>query len=170
MSCSCIKNRDYDVHLSFKDCKTMVYEDQSDWMSGESYEDRPSLYEVRVYIPSRKKEYTLNLDPSKRNYITSVELFGTSEPICLPDDIYCFSTVSCGVEHKINRAFVCRTECKIDELTNKAKSKDEHSEVGFFRNIVHSVKVAARHGRPELAKELLEVLSKKLKHLLCASC
>lgn len=170
MSCSCIKNRDYDVHISFKDCKTMVYEDQSSWMSGEAYEDRPLLYEVRVYVPSRKKEYTLNLDPSKRNYITSVELFGSSEPTCLPDDIYCFSTTSCGVPHQINRAFVCKTECKIEELTNKAKSRDEHSEISYFRSLVHQVKVAARHGRPELAKELLGVVNKKLNHLTCASC
>lgn len=169
MSCSCIK-KNYDVHISFKDCKTMVYEDQSDWMSGEAYEDRPSLYEVRVYVPSRKKEYILDLDPSKRNYITSVELFGTSEPVCLPDDIYCFSTTSCGVDYQINRAFVCRTECKIDELTTKAKSRDDHDEVIFFRNIVHSVKTSARQGRPELAKELLEVVNKKLQHLLCSSC
>jgi hypothetical protein len=169
MSCSCIK-KSYDVHISFTDCKTMVYEDQSDWMSGEAYEDRPALYEVRVYVPSKKKEYTLNLDPSKRNYITSVELFGTSEPTCLPDDIYCFSTESCGIDYQVNRAFVCRTECKIDELTTKAKSQDEHSEIAFFRNTVHSVKTCAKQGRPELAKELLEVLTKKLKHLLCASC
>lgn len=170
MSCSCIKNRDYDAHISFKDCKTMVYEDQSTWMSGEAYENRPLLYEVRVYIPSRKKEYILDLDPSKRNYITSVELFGTSEPVCLPDDIYCFSTNSCGVDYQINRAFVCRTECKIDELTNQAKTKDDHSEVILLRNIVHQVKTAARQGRPELAKELLEVVNKKLKHILCSSC
>lgn len=170
MSCSCIKNRNYDVHLSFRDCKTMVYEDQSDWMEGESYEGRPSLYEVRVYVPSKKKEYILDLDPSKRNYITSVELFGTSEPTCLPDDIYCFTTDSCGVPHQVNRAFVCRTECKIDELTTKAKTQEEHSEISYYRSLVTSVKVCARQGRPELAKELLEVVNKKLKHLLCASC
>lgn len=169
MSCACIK-KVYDIHLSHKDCKTLVYEDQSDWMSGEAYEYRPSTQEVRVYIPSKKKEYTITVDPSKRNYITSVELFGTSEPICLPDDIYCFKVFSCGDDYQINRALTCRAECKIDELVSKAKTELDFSEVGFLRNMVYSVKVNASLGKPEAAMEILQIVNKKLKHLTCASC
>lgn len=169
MSCSCIKKH-YDIHLSFKDCKTMVYEDQSDWMQGEAYEGRPPSYEVRVYVPTKKKEYVLNLDPSKRNYITSVELFGTSEPTCLPDDIYCFTTESCKIIYKVNRAFVCRAECKLRELTGKARTKSDWDEVMLYKGMLESVKVNAEMGRYDLAKDLLQIVNKKLKHLTCANC
>lgn len=169
MGCTCIK-KVYDVHLSYKDCKTLVYEDQSDWMSGEAYEYRPSTQVVEVYIPSKKKEYVINIDPSKRNYITSVELFGTSEPVCLPDDIYCFKTFSCGEYYQINRALTCRAECKIDELVSKAKTKEDYSEILFLRNMIQSVKVNASLGKSESAMEILQIVNKKLKHLTCANC
>lgn len=169
MSCACIKKH-YDIYLSYKDCKTLVYEDQSEWMDGENYDNRPDTYVVSVYIPSKKKEYTLTLDPSKRNYITSVELFGTSTPTCLPDDIYCFTVESCGLEYKINRAFACRSECKIDELTSKAKTTEDFKKLSFFRNLIEAVKVNSKLGKSETAKELLQVVTKKLKHLTCANC
>jgi len=169
MNCSCIKKY-YDAHISFKDCKTLVYEDQSDWMKGEMYESRPSSYEVRVYLPTKKKEYTITLDPTKRNFITSVELFGTSEPVCLPTDIYCFTVESCGLEYKINRAFLCNTECKIQDLTIKAKTEEDYKDLTFIRNLIDQVKVSAKFGRTEIASQLLQKVEKKLKHLRCGSC
>ena len=146
-NCSCIKNH-YDADISFRDCKTMVYEDQSDWMEGEAYEGKPSTYEVRVYVPTKKKEYTLVLDPSKRNLITSVELFGTSEPVCLPTDIYCFKTESCGKNYSINRAFVCGAECRLQELTSKANTEDDYKQISLLNNVLAQVKTTAKFGRP----------------------
>ena len=101
MACSCIKNH-YSIHISSEDCKKLIYQDESDWMAGEGF-NIPETYPVTISIPSRSKEVTIDVKTKGRTVITSVDLFGSSDLMCLPDDIYCFSTESCGstIETKV---------------------------------------------------------------------
>lgn len=168
MSCACIKKY-FDLHVSCRGAKTMVIEDQSEWMKGESY-DEPSKLELKVYVPSFKKEFTIDFDPQKRNLYTSIDFFGSDKEQCLPDDIYCFSVDNCTENFKISRAFICRVWCKLDELTSKAKTAEDFEEVITIKEMARAVEINARLGKSDLASDLLSIIKKKLKHITCASC
>lgn len=168
MACSCIKRSEYDVHVGYLDCKTLVYEDQSKWMTDEGFV-MPDLYDVTISIPSLNKEITLSLYTQKRNLITVFDLLGSTD-YCLPDDIYCFTTTSCGISMKVSRAYMCGLDCKIDVLTSKMKNVDDAKEVRYLRDLSEAVKVNAKLGKHTAATENFTLLKNKLNHLTCGMC
>lgn len=168
MACSCIKRYQYDVHIDHLDCKSLVYEDQSAWMDDDGYE-RPEKYDVEVTITSLNKKVTLSLYTNKRNIITSEMLLGSSTQ-CLPDDIYCFYTESCGLGSKIVRAYTCSTDCKIDILSSRIKTREDADEVRYLRELSDSIKINARMGKNTAASNSFKLLKEKLNHLTCGSC
>lgn len=169
MPCSCIKEYGYNVRLSYRDCRHLVYTDMSNWQDAATY-DIPDTYEVKVSVPSRNVENTFPVTTNRNNLISSNELFGTNEKLCLPDDIYCFSCFTCGNEHIINRAFLCNCHSRIDELVARAKTQEDYEQANMFRSMAESIDVNVRMGNIETARELLKVLKKKLKHLTCVNC
>lgn len=168
MACSCIKKYQYDVHIDYLDCKSLIYEDQSAWMDDEGF-DVPETYQVTINIPSLNKTVTLDLYTNKRNIITSEMLLGSSDQ-CLPDDIYCFSIESCGLGMKVVRAYTCSTDCKIDSLSAKIKTREDESEVTYLRELSDSVKINARLGKNTAAASSFKLLKEKVNHLTCGMC
>lgn len=164
MSCGCIKKR-FDIHLSSIDCRTLIIEDESLWMS-QPGNTKPDTYDVTITIPSRNIQVTLTLFTERRNKITSVELLGTSELECLPDDIYCFEVESCGLKYKISRANTCNIRGKIDELY----ASERYELVEEFEMDVQSIDSAVRSGMIDTALGMFQLLNDKLDKIDCETC
>lgn len=168
MECGCIKKRDFNVELSYKGCEYLVLEDASIW-SG----DIPETYEIELQIPSRNKTINLELKTGVKNTFTTVDLFNTSNLQCLPDDIYCITTESCGYSLKINRAFLCNSEIRVNELIYKYAldlDKDKRQLLLDFKTKLDSIKINAKLGNSEISKKLYKLLSDKLKEHHCDNC
>lgn len=168
MACSCIKGN-YDAHVTNTDCKHLIYEDQSLWMDEIGY-TKPETYPLTIHIPSRGSQSTLLVYTDKRNSLTSKELFGSTDVLCLPDDIYCFTVQSCGVSYTISRAFLCNCLMRIDELVSRAESDDEIKEAKDFKSMAEAVEISVKMGKVEQAREMLTKLKKKLKQKNCTNC
>lgn len=164
--CSCIKNV-YDIHIGHRGCRKIVYQDMSVWMSGDGYEV-PESYDVEVLVPGRSDFSTLTVKTGINNIITTKELFEYEEEICLEDGIYCFKTNSCGVQYEINRAYLCTLECKLQQLIAKAKTNEDFKEIIDIRHYLDAIKINARLGKPEKAKDFFKIVDSKLKHLTCS--
>lgn len=173
MSCACIKKREFDLYVTHKGCETLVIEDRSTWMEEKGYVARPPSYDVTLQIPSRDFEKVLTINTNARNYFTSKELFGSDNLQCLPDDIYCFSTQSCGYGLHINRAYVCDAEVKLDELVYKfaeTMSKEERKVILDLTLQIESIKLNAEKGNVKIAQRLFQKVKQKLKEYHCDNC
>lgn len=169
MSCGCIKKRGFDIHVDNRGCTTMVLEDQSTWVGGSI----PETYSVLVQIPSRNSDVQLDLKVNSRNLLTSKDLLQTAEEQCLPDDIYCFSTQTCGYTLKITRAFLCSTDTKIDKLIADFAddfSLEKQTIIQNLQFLSESVKINAEKDNEQLAKDLFKELKKQLKKFDCDDC
>lgn len=172
MSCACIKKREFDLYVSHKGCETLVIEDQSNWMTDKGYV-KPKTYDVTIKIPSRNYEQVFTLKTDGRNYLTSRELFGSSELQCLPDDIYCFSVESCGYDLIINRAYLCGLEVKLNELIYKfaeTMTQEQRKVIVDTSLQLDSVKLNAQMGNVEIAQRLFKKVKDKLKEYHCDNC
>lgn len=167
MSCSCLKN-DFNVHVDYSDCRTLIISDQSIWMRGEFFDQGESL-PVSIMPLSSGKTITVTMYLNKRNLYTSEELLGKSE-LCLPDDILCLSCASCGVSYSINRAYLCSTLCKIDKLKANAKSTADWEFIRDLQDLVEGITANAELGKVQKASSLLQIINKKLKNVQCGSC
>ncbi len=168
MACSCIQNL-FDLSVSHLDCKTLVIEDQSKWIVGEGY-DKPSVVDVHVSVPSRAANITIQIDPGKRNVFDTVSFFGTEERLCFPDEIYCFSTESCGIKYTISRAFLCTLECQITSLIASAKDPEEFTKILQLQTMLDGIYINAELGKVETAASLYRLLKSKVEHLNCGGC
>jgi len=169
MKCSCIKNYGYDAEVGYRDCRHLTYDDLSDWMNESGY-TVPETYPVVIKIPSVGSQALVVVYTNKKNVLTTKELLGTKEKQCLPDDIYCFITESCGKKFTISRAVVCNCQTRVDVLAARAESQEEIERAKDFNSMLNAVKVAARIGKVQLASEMLTKLKKKLKHIDCDNC
>lgn len=172
MSCACIKKREFDISVLHKGCEILVLEDQSTWVGDFGY-DKPDTYDVLVTIPSRDVEVTLSLKTNAKNFITSKDLFGSDITKCLPDDIYCFSVVSCGYKLNINRAYLCTVELKLNELVAKyaeTMTEDQRKTILDLTLQIQSIKLNAEQGNVEIAKRLFKKVKDKLKNYHCDNC
>jgi len=146
----------------------MVLDDLSIWMNSEFFVagDKLTLTITPLSFGVPKTvEFILN----KRNIYNSLDILGL-EDVCLRDDIYCISTVSCGVTYIINRAYLCNTLCKIEQLKAKAKTTEDWEELREMKSLVEQIKTNSEFGKVTAASTLLKLLNKKLKNLKCGSC
>jgi len=170
MSCACIKHSGFDIHIDHRDCKTIILDDQSDW-TGPLPLHKPEELEVKVSIQSQGiTDKTVWIKTDKRNVLTSVDLFGTSEPVCLPNDIYCFEVFNCGVSIKISRAYLCDLDCKIEELIAKSKTPKEEQEYFKLRNRLKTVHSLVKRGLTMQGQDYLDELKRDIKDKNCESC
>lgn len=165
-NCACIKKH-FDLYVGSTDCKHMVIDDQSVWMSSTGF-NIPEPFEVSVTSPSFRITKNITVNPDKRNIFSSIELLGTIEEECLMDGIYCFKTNSCGVSYTINRAYLCNSRCQIDTIISSSKGEliSELEDVEFFYK---SVEINTKLGKLNVATEMFEVLQSKLEKLGCDS-
>lgn len=112
MSCNCLKSFNYQI--SYKDCKTILFEDKSVWV------EKPTQYTISILVSgfSTWKEVIVNTDGL--NVITSQTLIGLNQN--LPIGIYCLKTINCnGDEYNYDFLNLCTYEC---ELANELSSLD----------------------------------------------
>ena len=164
MGCGCIKKR-FDIHIDSVDCKTLILEDESLWMS-QPGNVKPDTYDVTISIPSRNQSKTITLNTNKRNKLTSVDLFGDLESECLADDIYCFEVESCGISYKISRAFTCNIRGKIDALF----AKEEFDLIVELERDLQSIHSSVRSGMIDTANSMFDLLNDKLDKYDCEEC
>lgn len=146
----------------------MVLDDLSIWMNSEFFVagDKLTLTITPLsFGVSKTVEFILN----KRNIYTSTDILGIDDA-CLRDDIYCISTTSCGVSYTINRAYLCSTLCKIEQLKAKAKTPEDWEELREMKSLVEQIKTNSEFGKVTTASTLLTILNKKLKNLKCGQC
>ena len=167
MSCSCLKN-DFNLFLSNTNCKTLILEDQSIWSKGDFYAEGEKLV-LTVKPLSTGQEKTINLVINKRNSYTSTDILGIDNS-CLPDDLYCFTTVNCGKSYSIVRANLCNTFCKIEQLKAKAKTQEDIDHYRSLEDLAEQIKVNAEFGKVQTASDLLKILNRKLKNIRCGLC
>lgn len=168
MACSCIQNL-FNLSVSHLDCKTVVIEDQSKWIGGTGYE-KPDLMDVVVSVPSRATDITIQIETGKRNTFDTVSFFGTEEQLCFPDEIYCFTTESCGISYTISRAYLCTLECQITSLIAAAKTPEEFTEILQLQTMLDGIYINAELGKVETARSLYNLLKSKVDHLNCGGC
>lgn len=169
MPCSCLKN-DFNLYVTQTDCRNMVVEDQSIWMpTEEGFFDSGDTLPLVVSAMSLGKAFELSLLVNKRNKYDSMDVIGMADT-CIPDDIYCFSTTSCGKSYSINRAFLCSSYCKIEQLKAKAKEQKDWDFLRDLKSLAEQIESNAEFGKVETAIGLLEILNKKLKNVTCGSC
>lgn len=167
MSCSCLKN-DLNFYIDYTNCRTLLLEDQSIWMEGDGFKDGEKL-NVSIMALSLGKSFDIVLDVGKRNAYDSEDVIGI-EDVCIPDDIFCFTVENCGKVYSINRAYLCNTFCKIEQLKAKAKTQEERNQYRELETIADQIIVNSEFGKANAASELLHLLNKKLKHVKCGSC
>lgn len=167
MSCKCIKEDGFFLDISFTDCQTLVIDEVSTWVDGDI---KPDEIKVKVYSSSQNKETVIDLFTNNRNVFTSVELFGSVEPFCLPDDIYCFTLLEpygCGYEITIARLYCCNLQCTIDEMIS---SKDKEKEGLKLNNQLKAIRSMVESGSSDKAQEALNDLREQIKMLDCDNC
>lgn len=167
MGCSCLKN-DFNLSIDDRGCKTILIEDLSNWMAGDFFNEGETL-PITIKSLSLGKSFDLSLKINKRNIYTSLDVIGIAD-VCIPDDVYCFSTTSCGVSYSINRVYLCSTLCKIEQLKSKAKDKLDWEYIRELQNFVEQIKANSEFGKIDTAVSILKLLNKKLKNLKCGSC
>jgi hypothetical protein len=163
-NCACIKKY-FDLYVSSTDCRHLILEDQSVWMSSTGF-SIPQPFVVTVDSLSFSTSHDITVDPSKRNVYTSVDIHGTDNEECISDGIYCFRTESCGVKYSINRAYLCNARCQIDTLIsqNSLRLVEDIQQLEF---IYKSVEINTKLGKLKVASDMFEVLVTKLQKLGC---
>lgn len=159
--CGCIKNY-FDVHLEFLDCKHIKITDQSEWMQDEAYiipKEYDATFEIKTWRSSKNVKI-----PTNGFKIYSSDDFGLE---CFGDDILCITTQSCGIKYTIQKALICESECKIQELIANAKSNEDYETANDFYLKTESIKANIAIGRNEVASDLLETLKKQLRRYEC---
>lgn len=168
MSCACIQNF-FDLSVGHLDCKSIVIEDHSKWISDAGY-GVPEILDLTVSVPSRASEITIQILTGKRNTFTTVDFFGTTESLCFPDEIYCFTAESCGIKYTISRAFLCTLECRVTSLIASAKTDEDFHQILSLQTMLDGIKVNAELGKVETARDLYNLLKRKVEHLDCGNC
>jgi len=172
MDCPCIKKREFDIVISNRGCEYLVLEDQSVWVQDFGYE-KPETFEVTIKIDSRNIEKKVTLKTNGKNILTSKDLFDSTDLECLPDDVYCISTVSCGYELTINKANLCGVKSKLNELIYKyaeTMNADQRKIIFDLKLLIQSIEVNAEQDNITTARRLFKDVKDKLKAYHCDNC
>ena len=156
--CSCIRGN-FNFYVEALDKETIIYQDLSDWMDEENYED-PVSYDVTIIPPTKTKGVTLSLLVGSTNRLTSQELG------CFLDGIYCFKVTSCGVEYIRSKAIFPYLECCVKQAwaTLYEQFEDQIREVEKHLKLA---KINAEHNNVKLASKNLAVAKKLLENIKC---
>jgi hypothetical protein len=151
----------YGLLLSHTDCRSLLYEDLSTW------ENSPGPYQVGIRVPGNSEYAIVNIDPTKVNKITTVDLgIGIVDGI-IPDGIYCFRVDNCGTVYEETRAVLCNLFCKYDSMVASAGSDAEFEHLGKIRYYLDAIAENARRNKTDKA----QYFYKKATELLnCVNC
>ena len=116
MRWACIQGH-YDVKISWRDNKSLVYTDLSLWMQGEGYV-KPDTYKVRIIPPTGGKGVIVDVAPNKCTVIKSVDIYG--EDVSIPDGAFKFEVDNCGMHYEVARLFLYNLDCKLKKFFVRA--------------------------------------------------
>lgn len=165
MGCACLKNS-FDLVIGHTDRKHMTIMDASEWMA----DIKASEYEIIITNLTNGQKHKVMIKGESMNILSTKELFGTEDKKCIMDGFYCFQCANCGKSYKINRVYLANTECMINQLYVKAKSKEDKERVQDFYQDLKMIKVNAELGRMSTASEIFMTLTKKLLNIGCNEC
>ena len=166
--CACIKKREFDIVISYRGCEILLLEDQSIWVG-----EKPKTYDITLTALSRGMAVNVTLDLNKKTQLTSKDIFKSETITCLPDDIYCITTESCGYKLSINRAYLCNMELKVNEMVAKfanTMSEDERKIIQDFKLQIDAIKINTEKGNLETARKIFKSVKEKLNHYKCDNC
>lgn len=170
MECSCIKHRDFNIHVEFLGCEKLILEDQSVWIG-----ETPEFYFVKVDVPSRpSRNREIKLYTGKRNIFTTKEFFGDSIEKSFPDEIYCLETTTCNnVKLTISRAVMCKSHYSIQEIVSKKSHDTNDSDlknIFSLKLLYEEIAINAERGNVNEARVLHKILKDRLKAYNCELC
>mgnify|MGYP003618892132 CR=1 FL=1 len=162
MSCSCIKNTNYNFYLDNINCKTLVYKDTSEWVS------IPDTHEIKVIVPGSSVEHPLTVTGSI--LFIQPEDIGLPANVNLPDGIYTFVLEICDKKFIKKEVVLCKLKCKIYNYlaSSYLTCKDDRDKkilldkLNEYRLLYEAIIANAKCCKWNKAKELLEYLNKKL--------
>ena len=147
----------YDFIFSYIDCKKLIYQDVSSWVSNV----KPTSYIVNITFPGFDTGVDVEVFTDKANVFNAEDLLGNKN-FSFTDGVYCFKYSNYGNEYIRNSANTCKLSCKLD--LNDIKDFEQIQHIEF---LLDSVKVNARFNKPEKA---IEFLTKAADELSCIKC
>ena len=161
----CLK-KIFNLLFGHTDRKHITITDASEWMDNE----KPISYTIKITNTTHNLSNEIEILAKGTNVLSTIELFGTKEKMCLQDGFYCIECVSCGRDYKINRVFVANTECMIDHLFIKVVTKEDLDMVNDLYQDLKMVIINSELGRMETAQKVFRTLTKKLNAIGCKEC
>jgi hypothetical protein len=156
--CSCIKGN-YNFYVKSVDRDTIVYQDLSDWMDDEGYQ-QPSGYDVQLTPPKSSASISLPVSVGVVNKISSVDVGE------ILDGIYCFQTTSCGTSYVKSIAIFPKIECCVKQAwINLGMEYQERIEE--VENHLKLSTINAELNNVLLASQELDIAQKLLENLKC---
>lgn len=164
-NCKCLKNS-FNLIIGSSDSKHMLITDASEWMGNE----KPEKYKISITNTLHGITSEIEILASGTNVLSTKELFGTEEKLCIQDAFYCFEVFNCGKPYKINRVYVANTECILDHLFIKANTQGEKDVVNDMYQDLKMIKLNTQIGRLKTAQEVYITLKKKINTIGCNEC
>ena len=164
-SCKCLKNS-FNLLIGSTDSKHMLITDASEWQG----DSKPEKYRISITNTLHGIRSEIDILASGTNVLSTKELFGTDEKVCIQDSFYCFECVSCGKEYKINRVYLANTQCILDHLYVKANTDEEKKVVEDMYQDLKMVMLNTQIGRLKTAQEIYTTLNKKINTIGCNEC
>jgi hypothetical protein len=154
----------YDFIFSYIDCKKLIYQDVSSWVSNV----KPTSYIVNITFPGFDTGVDVEVFTDKANVFNAEDLLGNKN-FSFTDGVYCFKYSNYGNEYIRNSANTCKLSCKLDHLIAQADLNDikDFEQIQHIEFLLDSVKVNARFNKPEKA---IEFLTKAADELSCIKC
>lgn len=160
-NCSCIKGV-YDFKLESYDCRTLLYNDLSDWVADEGFE-KPESYPITISRPNRVSSETVEVSTEGYTKLTP-EDFGDPASWLIPDGIWKFEFENCGTLYTKHVAVTCLLQCKIDSLLAQNKSITLITE---YQARLDKIKLAVKHNNLKNASKMFKLLTEDL---ACYNC
>lgn len=169
MKCSCIK-KVFDLHISSVGSNRMVIKDRSIWMDRSEGFDDAEQFIVKITSDVRGIINTIPLTVKGTTILTTKELFKSATEQCIQDQIFCFSTTSCGVDMSITRAYMPNAYGTIQALLARAKDRQDERDYYHFKFLYEQVMSLSEIGMPNQAKEAYKILKENLANKICDCC
>ncbi len=164
MQRACIRGN-YDFELKYSDkCKSIFYQDLSDWMveCGD-----PSFYDLEIILPN-SDSVIIPIRVGILNKITATDL-GLPENANL-DGVYCFKVNICGVSFQRNKAITCQLECIFDRYISNLATNSTQQALLEASEIEILIKAIHYNAERNLLEEVKFLYNKAKSYLNCPNC
>lgn len=161
--CNCIKGN-YDCILGSPDSSTLSYQDNSVWMTAESYEV-PDQYMVDITIPGSSQPVSISVKTDFQNLIRPEDLGIGAKT--LTDGIYQFQVSNCGTSYTRFKAVTAELECGLQKYIAGLQPDDSFDLAYKIDMLIKASHVNAQLGKTMLAQEFFKLAERELNQLNC---